>query len=49
VGASGVFSSFLASRLSLGLDERVSNRLFAALLLVVSLKMAIDELRNRKA
>jgi uncharacterized protein len=49
VGASGVVSSFLASRLSLGLDERVSNRFFAALLLVVSLKMTIDELRNRNA
>lgn len=49
VGASGVVSSFLASRISLGLDEQVSNRLFAALLLVVALKMAIDELRHREA
>lgn len=47
VGGSGVVSSFLASRISLGLDEQLSNRLFAALLTAVAVKMAIDELRNR--
>jgi len=46
VGVSGVVSSFLASRISLGLDEQLSNRLFAALLTVVALKMAVDELRH---
>jgi uncharacterized membrane protein YfcA len=47
VGLSGVVSSFVASQISLGLDEDLSNRLFATLLLTVGLKMAADELRTR--
>lgn len=47
VGASGVVSSFAASRISLGLDEQTSNRLFAVLLMVVALKMGVDEIRKR--
>jgi uncharacterized membrane protein YfcA len=46
VGVAGVASSFAASRVSLGLDERTSNLLFAALLTVLALKMARDELRR---
>jgi uncharacterized membrane protein YfcA len=49
VGCSGVVSSFVASQISLGLDEDLSNGLFAALLLAVALKMAVDELRTRSA
>lgn len=45
VGLSGVVSSFLASQISVGLDEQLSNRLFAALLTFVSLKMFWDNRR----
>ncbi|MGV3758670.1 MAG: sulfite exporter TauE/SafE family protein [Actinomycetota bacterium] len=48
VGGSGVISSFLASRISLGLDEQVSNRLFAPLLVVVAVKMGFDEVRRQR-
>lgn len=46
VGLAGVASSFGASQISLGLDEQVSNRLFAALLAVIAVKMGVDELRR---
>ena len=49
VGLSGVVSSFLASRLSVGLDQQLSNRLFAVLLAVVSLKMFWDNRRTAPA
>ena len=45
VGLSGVVSSFLASQLSVGLDERLSNRLFAGLLLAVAAKLIWDNRR----
>jgi uncharacterized membrane protein YfcA len=46
LGLSGVVSSFLAAQLSVDLDERLSNRLFALLLLVVAAKLLWD---NRRA
>lgn len=45
VGISGVVSSFGASLISVGLDERLSNRLFAALLVFVAAKMLWDNRR----
>jgi uncharacterized protein len=45
VGLSGMVSSFLGSQISVGLDERLSNRLFAALLVFVGLKMLWDNRR----
>jgi hypothetical protein len=47
VGVSGVVSSFAASQISVGLDEQLSNRLFAALLAFVGLKMLWDNRRPR--
>jgi uncharacterized membrane protein YfcA len=41
-----VVSSFGASQISVGLDEQLSNRLFAALLLVVAAKMLWDSRRR---
>jgi len=40
VGGAGVVSAFLASRLSLGLDARLSSVLFALLLAVMAVRMA---------
>ncbi len=45
VGLSGVVSSFGASQISVGLDEQLSNRLFAALLTVVAVKMLWESRR----
>lgn len=45
LGLSGVVSSFLASQVSVDLDERLSNRLFAGLLLAVAAKLAWDNRR----
>jgi len=42
VEVSGVASSFVASQISVGLDERLSNRLFAGLLGFVGLKLLGD-------
>lgn len=47
VGAGGVISAFLASRLSLGLDPRLSTLLFAALLGVVALRLALSARAER--
>ena len=47
VGLSGIVSSFLASQVSIGLDEQLSNRLFAALLAFVAVKMLWDNRRPR--
>lgn len=49
VGLAGVVSSFGASLISVGLDERLSNRLFAGLLVVVAAKMLWDERHRRPA
>ncbi|HEX5365652.1 MAG TPA: TSUP family transporter [Acidimicrobiales bacterium] len=45
LGLSGVASSFAASQVSVGLDEELSNRLLAALLLVVAAKLLWDNRR----
>jgi uncharacterized membrane protein YfcA len=45
VGLSGVVSSFLGSQISVSLDEQFSNRLFAALLTFVAVKMLWDNRR----
>ena len=49
MGLSGVVSSFLASQLSVGLDERLSNRLFAGLLLAVAAKLVWDNRRPARS
>jgi hypothetical protein len=49
VGLSGMVSSFLGSQISVGLDEQLSNRLFAALLACVGVKMLWDNRRPRPA
>lgn len=49
VGLSGIVSSFLASQVSVDLDEQLSNRLFAALLAFVAVKMLWDNRRARPA
>ena len=46
VGLSGVVSSFGASQISIGLDERLSNVLFAGLLIVTSIRMLVTNLRR---
>jgi uncharacterized membrane protein YfcA len=43
IGFSGVASSFLTSRISLNLDDRLSNNMFAALLAIVAVKLIRDE------
>lgn len=42
VGVAGVVSAYLASQLSLDLDPRVSSLLFAALLVVVAVRLALQ-------
>jgi uncharacterized protein len=42
VGVTGTGAAFVASQLSVGLDERLSNRLFAGLLLAVAAKLLWD-------
>ncbi|MGH9111225.1 MAG: sulfite exporter TauE/SafE family protein, partial [Acidimicrobiales bacterium] len=49
VGLSGVVSSFGASQISVGLDEQLSNRLFAGLLAVVAARMLWDGRRSEPA
>jgi uncharacterized membrane protein YfcA len=49
VGVSGVVSSFAASKLSLGLDERLSNLLFAGLMVVTGTRMLLITLRRPTA
>lgn len=48
IGIAGVASSYLASKVSLGLDEQTSNRLFALLLMVVAVKMGVGEARKQQ-
>jgi uncharacterized membrane protein YfcA len=45
VGLAGVVSSFLASKISVGLDEQTSNILFAALLTFVAVRMIVRSLK----
>ena len=45
VGLAGTLSSFLASRVAVGLDERLSNRLFACLVLAAAVKLVWDNRR----
>lgn len=49
VGLSGVVSSYLASKISVGLDEQTSNVLFAVLLAVVAVRMLLRERRAAAA
>jgi uncharacterized membrane protein YfcA len=49
VGLAGMVSSFVASQISVGLDEQLSNRLFAALLTFVALRMLWDNRRPAPA
>jgi uncharacterized membrane protein YfcA len=48
VGLAGVVSAFAASKLSVGLDEQVSNRLFAVLLVAVATRMFAAAWRQRE-
>jgi uncharacterized membrane protein YfcA len=49
VGLGGVLSAFLASKISIGLDETVSNVLFAVLLTVVAVRMLLQLERERRS
>ena len=49
VGVAGVASAYLASQLSLGLDPRVSSLLFAALLVVVAVRLALQARNEGRA
>jgi uncharacterized membrane protein YfcA len=49
MGAAGLASSFAATKVSVGLDETLSNRLFAALLLLVAVSMFRKERRAVRA
>ena len=46
VGVAGIASSFAASLLAVGLDERLSNRMFAALVLAAAVKLVWDDRRR---
>ncbi len=46
VGVAGAASSYLGSRLSIGMSERLSAGLFAALLLVVAARMVVQLVRS---
>jgi uncharacterized protein len=46
VGLSGVVSSFAASKIAIGLDERLSNLLFAGLLVLTSARLLVTTLRR---
>jgi uncharacterized membrane protein YfcA len=49
VGALGVVSAFAVSKVSVGLDEDLSNALFALLMLAVALRMVVEQLRSKGA
>lgn len=49
VGLSGVVSAFAASQISVGLDEDVSNGLFAALLAIVAVRMLYTTFMSGRA
>lgn len=46
VGCAGIVSAFAASRFSLGLDEQLAARLFAAFLVIIALRMAYTARRD---
>jgi uncharacterized membrane protein YfcA len=46
VGLAGALSAFAASKVSLGLDERLSNLLFAGLLVLTASRMLIAQVRH---
>ena len=48
VGAAGVASAFAASRVSLGLDERVSQGLFAGLLVFAAIRLIRESRESRR-
>jgi uncharacterized membrane protein YfcA len=48
LGLAGVVSAFVAGKLSIGMSERLSNVLFAALLLAVAARMLWQEFRTRR-
>jgi uncharacterized protein len=48
VGVAGVVSAFLASRISVGLDEDLSNAMFAALLAFVAVRMLVTTRRDEE-
>lgn len=49
VGGAGVLTALLASRLSLGLDARVSSVLFALLLVLIALRLGLTGLKARRS
>lgn len=49
IGIAGVASAFAASKISVGLDEDVSNALFAALLAIVAVRMFVTTRREAVA
>lgn len=49
VGLAGVASSFAASKISVGLDEKTSSLLFAALLSIVAARMLLRSFRTTEA
>jgi uncharacterized membrane protein YfcA len=49
VGVAGIVSAYGASKISVGLDEQVSNALFAALLTFVALRMFVTTRRQQSA
>ena len=48
VGLSGVVTAFVASRISIGLDPDLSAALFAALLLVMAVRLLLDDRREQR-
>lgn len=48
VGLSGMVSAYLASKISVGLDEGASNAMFAALLTFVAVRMVVRSFRSRE-
>ena len=48
VGLAGVVSAYLASKISVGLDEQLSNALFAGLLAFVAVRMFVRSLRSEE-
>jgi uncharacterized membrane protein YfcA len=49
VGVAGVVSAFVAGKISIGMSERLSNALFAVLLLAVATRMLWQEIGKRRA
>jgi uncharacterized membrane protein YfcA len=47
IGLAGVLTAFIASQIAVDMDERLSNRLFAALLLVFALRMVLNLRKTR--